>query len=51
MLQKETSNNGEASLLILTHEAKEGSVKESIDQIEALDCVKDKAVLLRVEDL
>ena len=51
MLQKETLDSGEASLLILSHEAKEGAINKSIKEIEALDCVKDKVVLLRVEDL
>lgn len=51
ILQKESSADGNASLLILTHRAKEGAIKRSISLIEQLDCVKDKVVLIRVEDI
>lgn len=40
-----------ASLLILTYQANEGAIKRSIELMEKLDCVKDKVVLIRVEDL
>jgi homoserine dehydrogenase len=51
ILQKEVTNEGNTSLLILTHEAREGAVKYSTSEIEKLSCVNAEAVLLRVEDL
>ena len=53
ILQKEDINGlaENASFLILTHLANEGSIKKSISIIEDLDSVKGKVVLIRVEDL
>jgi len=51
ILQKETTNAGTTSLLILTHDAKEGAMKHSTKLIEKLPCITGETVLLRVEDL
>lgn len=53
ILQKEASEkeNANAVVLILTHNANEGAIKRSIKLLEDLDCVNDKVVLIRVEDL
>ena len=51
ILQKESVEDGNASLLILTHLAKEGAIKQSIALMEKLDCVKGEIVLIRVEDI
>jgi homoserine dehydrogenase len=44
-------DKGSASLLILTHEANEGDLKQSIIEMEKLDCVEEDVVFIRVEDL
>jgi len=51
ILQREGQCVENVSLLILTHYAKEGAVNNSIVQIEQLDCIKDKVIRIRVEDI
>jgi homoserine dehydrogenase len=50
---KQTEKKGEnpVSLIILTHLANERLLTESIREIEKLNCVKSKVILLRVEDI
>ncbi len=40
-----------ASLLILTHLASEGALRKSLEEMSCLECVKDRPVTLRIEDL
>ena len=51
--QKESKcgDKGCTSLLILTHEANEGDLKQSIIEMEKLDCIEEDVVFIRVEDL
>ena len=51
IFQRECQCGEYVSLLLLTHDAKEGAVNSSITQIESLDCVKGKVVKIRVEDI
>ncbi len=44
------SDNGIVPLIILTHTASENQVQKAISEIERTDIVKDKAVVIRVED-
>lgn len=51
MLQREGQSADNVSLLLLTHMAKEKAVNEAIAEIEKLDCVHDKVIFIRIEDL
>lgn len=39
------------SLLIITHSSREGNLNKSISEIEQLDCIKDKVIRMRIEDI
>ncbi len=49
LLQKESGTDG-ASIVILTHEAKEGNFKKALASIESLDITLGAARFIRVED-
>ncbi len=48
--QKEKYDNGSVPIVMLTHRAKEASVKEALATISALDIIGDKPVVIRIED-
>ena len=50
VLQKGRKTNGSVPLVMLTHLAKEADVKKAISEIELLDVVSDRPVLIRIED-
>ena len=50
VVQKETVGDS-ASIILITHEAKEGSLRQALDEIEQLDTVQAKPVMIRIEDL
>ena len=41
---------GAVPIVMITHEAKEGAVQAALSEIDQLDMVKDKTVLIRIED-
>lgn len=41
---------GAVPVVMITHEAKEAAVKTALSEIDQLDVVKDKTVLIRIED-
>ena len=41
---------GAVPIVMITHGAKEASVKKALSEIDQLDMVKDKTVLIRIED-
>ncbi|AIL32793.1 homoserine dehydrogenase [Basilea psittacipulmonis] len=49
MLQDE-EHDGQATIIILTHRAKEGAANEAIKDIESLSCVNSKVVRIRMEN-
>ena len=53
LMQNPVSKNtsGEASIVIITHEAKEAAVRQAITAMEAFDAVHGKICLLRIEEL
>lgn len=51
MLQREKQSVDNVNLLIVTHVAKEKDVNSAVMEIESLECVKGKIVLLRIEDI
>ena len=53
LMQNPVSNNtsGEASIVIITHEAKESAIRQAIAAMEAFDAVHGKICLLRIEEL
>ena len=48
--QKERKSIGSVPIVILTHLAKEQDVKMALSEIEALDIVSDRPILIRVEE-
>jgi len=48
--QKGRKSTGSVPIVILTHLAKEFDVKTALSEIESLDIVRDKPVLIRVEE-
>jgi homoserine dehydrogenase len=38
-------------VIMLTHEAKEGSIKKALEKIDKLDTIKDKSLVIRVEEM
>ncbi len=48
--QKERRSIGSVPIVILTHLAKEQDVKMALSEIEALDIVSDRPILIRVEE-
>jgi homoserine dehydrogenase len=41
---------GAVPIVMITHEAKEAAVKVALSEIDQLDVVKDKTMLIRIED-
>ena len=50
VLQKGRKTNGSVPVVMLTHRAKEADVKKAISEIELLDVVSDRPVLIRIEE-
>ena len=50
ILQRPTEDNDKAMLLCATHTCKEKQIKQAISEIEALDALKDKISMIRIED-
>ncbi|OGV35039.1 MAG: hypothetical protein A2020_10935 [Lentisphaerae bacterium GWF2_45_14] len=50
-IQKEGQSSDNVSVLILTHEALEEDVMKAVSEIEKLPSVKEKAKLIRIEDI
>jgi len=50
VIQKGREVWGAVPIVMLTHEAKEANVKQALAEIDQLDVVRDKTVLIRVED-
>jgi homoserine dehydrogenase len=48
--QKGRKTNGSVPIVMLTHKATEAHVKQALNEIEALDVVDGKPVLIRIED-
>jgi homoserine dehydrogenase len=48
--QKERKTNGSVPLVMLTHRAKEADVSKALSEINSLDVVSDKPVVIRIED-
>jgi homoserine dehydrogenase len=48
--QKGRKTNGSVPIVMLSHLAKEADVKQALTEIETLDVVSDKPVLIRIED-
>ena len=42
---------GEASIVIITHEARENAIRRAIADMESFDAVRGKICLLRIEEL
>lgn len=51
VIQPEDHDEECAPIVLMLHFAPFGKVREAIDEINALDCVRDEPILLRVEDL
>ena len=51
IIQREGQSTDNVSLLILTHEAREGAVNDSISLIERLEFVKGTVTGIRIEDI
>jgi len=50
VIQKGREVAGAVPIVMLTHEAKESSVRRALAEIDRLDVVRDKTVLIRVEE-
>jgi len=48
--QKGRDVAGPVPIVMITHEAKEAAVKSALSEIDELDVVKDKTMLIRIED-
>lgn len=48
--QKGRKTNGSVPLVMLTHRAKEADVSKALSEINSLDVVSDRPVLIRIED-
>jgi len=51
VIQKGREVRGAVPIVMLTHEAREADVRQALDEIDALDVVRDPTVLIRVEGL
>ena len=51
VIQKGRRIKGAVPIFLLTHEAKEADVRKALNAIDHLSMVKDKTVLIRIEDL
>ncbi|MBW1711053.1 MAG: homoserine dehydrogenase [Deltaproteobacteria bacterium] len=50
VIQKGREVKGAVPIVMMTHEAKEANVQKALSEINQLDMVRDKTVLIRVED-
>ncbi|MBW2061520.1 MAG: homoserine dehydrogenase [Deltaproteobacteria bacterium] len=50
VIQKGRELKGAVPIVMLTHEAQEANVKKALAEIDQLDIIRDKTVLIRVED-
>jgi homoserine dehydrogenase len=50
VLQKEGSSNDRVPVIILTHSAREKGIREAIMKIEAMDYVRDRTQVIRIEE-
>jgi len=48
--QKGRDQVGAVPIVMITHEAKEAAVQAALSEIDQLDVMKDKTVLIRIED-
>ncbi len=51
VIQPEDHDEKYAPIVLMLHFAPFGKVREAIDQINEMDCIRDEPILLRVEDL
>lgn len=51
VIQPEDHDEEYAPIVLMLHFAPFGRVREAIDQINTMDCIRDEPILLRVEDL
>lgn len=51
VIQPETHEEGHAPIVLMLHFARYGTVQDALAAIAALDCVRGRPVLMRVEDL
>ncbi len=51
MLQRERQSSENVNLLVVTHTAREKDICDAVADMEAFDCVKDKIVFIRIEDI
>ncbi len=51
VIQPEDHDEEYAPIVLMLHFAPFGKVREAIEQINAMDCIRDAPILLRVEDL
>jgi homoserine dehydrogenase len=49
MIQPERHEEEAVPIVLMTHEAKEASVRSALDEIDALDMVREKSRLIRIE--
>ena len=50
MIQPESEEGEDASLVLMVHDATHGQMRSALERINALDCVKKPAQMLRVEN-
>ena len=50
VIQKGRKINGSVPVVMLTHEAKESSVRKAMSLIDRLDVLTDKTMVIRVEE-
>jgi len=50
VLQEERNEGEMVPVVILTHKAKEGSMRKAIKEIDKKDCMKKKTVVIRIEE-
>jgi homoserine dehydrogenase len=49
MIQPERHEEEAVPIVLMTHEAREASVRSALDEIDALDMVREKSRLIRIE--
>ena len=49
MIQKGRKVNGSVPVVMLTHEARESSVSKALSQLDKLDVLNDRTMVIRVE--
>jgi homoserine dehydrogenase len=51
MVQTARHNGGQAvPIVIMTHEAREGAIRNALAEIDSFDCISEKSRLIRIED-